>query len=284
MVEFKNVCFSYSPKTPMEFEALSDVSLSIEEGSFTAIVGRTGCGKSTLIQHINALLNPTSGEVVVFDFINASQKKKRNKNVKALRKKIGMVFQFPEYQLFEETVEKDVAFAPKNFGMNEEDAIKAAHEALSLVGLGEDFYSRSPFELSGGEKRRVAIAGILAFKPSVLIIDEPTAGLDPQGGKDIMDLFKKIHEEGTTIILVTHDMDVVLNYADTVIVMDDGKVIKKTTPSELFLEPVEPYSLQTPSIYRFAAKCNERGANLDISKIGSLDDLVAEISAKRRQK
>ena len=199
-INFHDVSFIYNRKSPLEYEALKDVSLDIENGSFVALVGRTGCGKSTLIQHINALLNPTSGEVKVDDFCNSSDKKKRTKKTKELRRHVGLVFQFPEYQLFEDTVEKDVAYGPKNFGMKGPEALEEAHKALRMVGLDESFDKRSPLELSGGEKRRVAIAGILAYRPSYLIIDEPTAGLDPAGALALMDLFEKIHQEGTTII------------------------------------------------------------------------------------
>ena len=199
-IRFSDVFYTYNPKTPLASEALNGVSFEIEDGSFTALVGRTGCGKSTLIQHINALLVPAAGEVVVGEFVNSADKKKRSKKLYQVRRKVGLVFQFPEYQLFEENVEKDVAFAPKNFGASKEEALAAAHEALKRVGLGENFYKRSPFELSGGEKRRVAIAGILAFHPDILVVDEPTAGLDPRGASEMMDLFETVHKSGTTVI------------------------------------------------------------------------------------
>ncbi|MDD3099220.1 MAG: ATP-binding cassette domain-containing protein, partial [Bacilli bacterium] len=176
-IKYENVSFTYNAKTPFSYEALSDVSLDIIDGSFTAIVGKTGCGKSTLIQQLNGLLVPTSGEVIINDYVVAKSRKRRTKKIKELRKLVGLVFQFPEYQLFEETVEKDVAFGPKNFGASNEGALKSAHEALRLVGLDESFYKRSPFDLSGGERRRVAIAGILALNPNILVLDEPTAGL-----------------------------------------------------------------------------------------------------------
>ncbi len=233
-IKYENVSFTYNAKTPFSYEALSDVSLEIKDGSFTAIVGKTGCGKSTLIQQLNGLLIPTSGEVIINDYVVAKSRKRRTKKIKELRKLVGIVFQFPEYQLFEETVEKDVAFGPKNFGLNNEEALKNAHEALALVGLDESFYKRSPFDLSGGERRRVAIAGILALKPNILVLDEPTAGLDPRGAREMMKLFKGLHEKGTTVILVTHDMNIVLEYSDTVIVMEDGEVREIKNPLELF--------------------------------------------------
>ena len=277
-IRFENVSYVYSKKTPMEKSALSEINLEIEEGSFTAIVGRTGCGKSTLIQHLNALLNPTSGTVFIDDFTNAADKKKRDKKTKPLRKNVGLVFQFPEYQLFEETVEKDVAFGPKNFGDDKDTALQKAHEALKEVGLDESFYERSPFELSGGEKRRVAIAGILAVRPKYLVVDEPTAGLDPSGAKEMMDLFEKVHQQGTTLILVTHDMDIVLNYCSDVIVLDDGKVAKVCKPADLFDEDVSRFSLHSPAIYEFAARLEKRGYAFDKANLRDIDSLAKQIA------
>lgn len=274
---FQGVRYEYSPKTPFAYEALKGIDLEIKEGSFIAIVGRTGCGKSTLIQHMNALLNPNQGSVDIDDFHNVWEKKKRSKNVKELRKKVGMVFQFPEYQLFEETVEKDVAFAPKNFGYSKEESLERAHKAMAELGLDESFYERSPFELSGGEKRRVAIAGILAASPSFLVVDEPTAGLDPAGAKTLMELFKKVHDAGTTIILVTHDMDVVLDYCDRVVVIDDGKVALDLPPHQLFEMDIEPYSLQSPSLHLFAKRLSQKGLMLDPSKTHDISSLVGAI-------
>ena len=266
-IRFTDVFFTYNPRTPLEHQALKGINLEIIEGSFVAIVGRTGCGKSTMVQHINALLHPTSGVVAVDDFQNVPEKKKRSKNTKELRQKVGLVFQFPEYQLFEETVEKDVAFGPKNFGKTEEEAMEAAHKALLEVGLGEEFFKRSPFELSGGEKRRAAIAGVLAIGPQYLVVDEPTAGLDPLGSKEMMALFQKVHAEGATIILVTHDMALVKRYCDKVIVVDDGTIAKVTTPDEFFLEDIEKYSLDSPELYKLARFCIAHGADFDMKSI-----------------
>ena len=218
-IDFSSVYYTYSPKTPLAYEALKGINLHIDSGEFVALVGRTGCGKSTLVSHINALLTPSKGEVRVDEFVSSPDKKRRSKKISPLRKKVGLVFQFPEYQLFEKTVLDDVAFGAKNFGKSKEEAIEDAKVALSLVGLGERFYDRSPFELSGGEKRRAAIAGILAIKPDYLVVDEPTAGLDPLGAKEMMDLFDEIHSKGTTLILVTHDMSLVLKHCSRVIVM-----------------------------------------------------------------
>lgn len=276
-VKFADVSYVYNKKSPMAFEALKHINIEIKEGSFTAIVGRTGCGKSTLVSHINALLNPSEGEVIIDEFVNSADKKKRTKKLKDLRKKVGLVFQFPEYQLFEETVEKDVAFGPKNFGMKEEDALKAAHEALLEVGLNEGFFKRSPFELSGGEKRRVSIAGILACKPNYLVVDEPTAGLDPLGSKDMMDLFEKVHQAGTTIILVTHDMNLVLNYCDSVIVMDNGEVAKITDPISLFGEDIEKFSLETPLLYKLVKDLNAKGKDIDVAKVKDISTLLDQL-------
>lgn len=277
-IRFDSVFHVYSAKTPLEHDALKGVDFEIEEGSFTALVGRTGCGKSTIVQHINALLNPTSGQVIVEDFLNVPEKKKRSKNLKDLRKKVGLVFQFPEYQLFEETVEKDVAFGPKNFGAKPEEALEAAHKALEEVGLGPEFYQRSPFECSGGEKRRAAIAGVLALRPKYLVVDEPTAGLDPLGAKEMMALFEKVHKEGTTVVLVTHDMSLVLDYCDKVIVIDDGKVASITTPQILFQEDIERYSLDSPHLFALARACNEHGANIDLMSLHNEEDLAEAIA------
>jgi energy-coupling factor transport system ATP-binding protein len=276
-IDFSNVSYIYNPKSPFQYEALKSINLHWDEGGFIALVGRTGSGKSTLISHLNALLHPTSGEVVIDGFHNAADKKKRSRNLKELRQNVGLVFQFPEYQLFEETVEKDVAFGPKNFGLKTEEALKQAHEALLTVGLDASFFERSPFELSGGEKRKVAIAGILAIHPKILIVDEPTAGLDPKAAEETMMLFEKIHQEGTTIILVTHDMNLVLHYAEEVVVMEDGKVALQCKPSELFGKDLSVYSLEVPNIYRFARDLQGFGFSLKTEKLRSVDDLALAI-------
>ena len=276
-INFSNVFYVYNPKSPFQYEALKNVNLTIEEGGFVALVGRTGSGKSTLISHLNALLSPTSGEVRIGDFLNSSDKKKRSRDIKGLRKKVGLVFQFPEYQLFEESVEKDVAFGPKNFGASNEEALKQAHEALQVVGLDPSFYQRSPFELSGGEKRKVAIAGILAIHPQILIVDEPTAGLDPRAAEETMALFTRIHQEGTTVILVTHDMNLVLHYAEQVIVMENGQVALQCRPDELFGKDLAEYSLEVPDIYRFALALRGRGFKIETGKLHSVEDLALAI-------
>lgn len=276
-INFNNVFYTYSEKSPFAHEALKGVSLSIKDGSFTCIVGHTGCGKSTLIQQLNGLLIPSSGSVDVHGF-HIKKKSKSLKKLHDLRKEVGVVFQFSEYQLFEESIESDVAFGPMNFGVKKEEAIKIAHECLHTVGIPEEYYKKSPFEISGGEKRRVAIAGILALRPKTLVLDEPTAGLDPRGTKYILELFKKLNEQGTTIVFVTHDINIVYEYATDVIVMNQGKVEMQTTPEQLFKEDVEKYSLETPLIQKTVNLLISHGMKLDVTKIHSIEDLVKEIA------
>ena len=218
-IQAKKLNYTYQIGTPLEHVALKDVSINIEDGSYTAIVGHTGSGKSTLLQHLNGLLKPTSGEISINGYTIDNTTK--NKELGKLRKEVGFVFQFPEAQLFEETVLKDIAFAPKNFGKSEDEAEKIAREKAKLVALPEEVLEKSPFELSGGQMRRVAIAGILAMEPKVLVLDEPTAGLDPEGRHQMMEMFNRLHkDENLTIILVTHQMNDVAEYADNVIVLE----------------------------------------------------------------
>lgn len=282
-IKFNQVFYTYSPNTPFEHEALNGVSLEIKEGSFTCLVGQTGCGKSTLIQHLNGLLIPSSGEVVVGEYINTRGNRKMRKKIRDLRRKVGLVFQFSENQLFEETVESDVAFGPLNFGAKKEDALKIAHDALNQLGLDESFYQKSPFDLSGGEKRRVAIAGVLALKPDILVLDEPTAGLDPRGTRELLNLIKDLNKDGTTIILVTHDINIVYEYATDVVVMHNGKVVEASSPAELFKEDVEQYSLETPLIQKVIKMCLDNGLKLDVTNIIDIDSLVNEIVKARKK-
>ena len=275
-IKVNNVSYTYLKKTEQRVLALDNISLEIKKGTITALVGHTGSGKSTLIQLFNALLLPDTGTVEVDDYVITPNKKK-NKNIKELRKHIASIFQFPEYQLFEETVEKDVAFGLRNYGVKEDEAIKKAHEALSLVGLDESFYKRSPFELSGGEKRRVAIAGILVLNPEILILDEPTVGLDPAGTKIILDLIKKLHDEGKTIIMVTHDMELVFEYATDVIVLKEGKVAFEGKPEVLFDKNSGDLSLEIPKLYEFLQKLEKRGLGINMPKIRNIDDLIREL-------
>ena len=256
-----NVSYTYQEGTPFASAALSDVSLTIEDGSYTAIIGHTGSGKSTILQLLNGLLVPTEGSVRVFDTLITSTSV--NKQIRQIRKQVGLVFQFAENQIFEETVLKDVAFGPQNFGVSVEEAEAIAREKLALVGIDESLFERSPFELSGGQMRRVAIAGILAMEPKILVLDEPTAGLDPIGRKELMTLFKKLHQDGITIVLVTHLMDDVAEFADQVYVMEKGRLAKSGAPSLVFqnLEFMEKIQLGVPKITRFAQRLANRGVS-----------------------
>ena len=256
-----NVSYTYQEGTPFASVALSDVSLTIEDGSYTAIIGHTGSGKSTILQLLNGLLVPTEGSVRVFDTLITSTSV--NKQIRQIRKQVGLVFQFAENQIFEETVLKDVAFGPQNFGVSVEEAEVIAREKLALVGIDESLFERSPFELSGGQMRRVAIAGILAMEPKILVLDEPTAGLDPIGRKELMTLFKKLHQDGITIVLVTHLMDDVAEFADQVYVMETGKLVKSGKPSLVFqnVEFMEKIQLGVPKITRFAQRLANRGVS-----------------------
>ena len=260
-IALENVSFTYQEGTPLASTALSDVSLTIEDGSYTALIGHTGSGKSTILQLLNGLLVPSQGSVRVFDTLITSTSK--NKDIRQIRKQVGLVFQFAENQIFEETVLKDVAFGPKNFGVSEEDAEKIAREKLALVGIDESLFDRSPFELSGGQMRRVAIAGILAMEPAILVLDEPTAGLDPLGRKELMNLFKKLHQSGMTIVLVTHLMDDVAEYANQVYVMEKGRLVKGGKPSDVFQDVVfmEEVQLGVPKITAFCKRLADRGVS-----------------------
>lgn len=260
-IALENVNFTYQEGTPLASAALSDVSLTIEDGSYTALIGHTGSGKSTILQLLNGLLVPSQGSVRVFDTLITSTSK--NKDIRQIRKQVGLVFQFAENQIFEETVLKDVAFGPQNFGVSEEDAEKIAREKLALVGIDESLLNRSPFELSGGQMRRVAIAGILAMEPAVLVLDEPTAGLDPLGRKELMNLFKKLHQSGMTIVLVTHLMDDVAEYANQVYVMEKGRLVKGGKPSDVFQDVVfmEEVQLGVPKITAFCKRLADRGVS-----------------------
>ena len=258
-----NVSYTYQEGTPFASAALSDVSLTIEDGSYTAIIGHTGSGKSTILQLLNGLLVPTEGSVRVFDTLITSTSV--NKQIRQIRKQVGLVFQFAENQIFEETVLKDVAFGPQNFGVSVEEAEAIAREKLALVGIDESLFERSPFELSGGQMRRVAIAGILAMEPRILVLDEPTAGLDPIGRKELMTLFKKLHQNGITIVLVTHLMDDVAEFADQVYVMEKGRLVKSGAPSMVFqnVEFMENIQLGVPKITRFAQRLVDRGISFE---------------------
>ena len=280
-IRFKQVGFAYQAGTPFEMRALHDISFSIEEGSYVAIIGHTGSGKSTILQHLNALLKPTEGIVELGD--KTIDSTTGNKDLKPLRKKVGIVFQFPEAQLFEETVEKDIAFGPKNFGVSEEEALKIASEVVKTVGLPEDVLKKSPFDLSGGQMRRVAIAGVLAMKPDVLVLDEPTAGLDPKGRLEMMEMFYKLNkEQHMTIVLVTHQMNDVSDYADHVIVIESGNVVKEGSPKEVFSDAswLLEKQLGVPTTLAFVEKLKEKGWSTDKMPL-TLDELAEAILEER---
>ena len=280
-IRFKQVGFAYQAGTPFEMRALHDVTFSVKDGSYVAIIGHTGSGKSTILQHLNALLKPTEGIVELGDKIIDSTT--GNKDLKPLRKKVGIVFQFPEAQLFEETVEKDIAFGPKNFGVSEEEALNIAAEVVKTVGLPEEVLKKSPFDLSGGQMRRVAIAGILAMKPEVLVLDEPTAGLDPKGRLEMMEMFYKLNkEQNMTIVLVTHQMNDVSDYADHVIVIESGNVVKEGSPKEVFSDAswLLEKQLGVPTTLAFVEKLKEKGWSTDKMPL-TLDELADAILEER---
>ena len=301
-ISTKDLCYTY--QSSFESHALKNVNLELEDHCFLALVGETGSGKSTLVQNLNGLLTPTSGEIKMGNYVirvidskrqlidlslskeevNKLRKKKREKQfeLKKLRKYAGLVFQFPEYQLFEESVLKDVMFGPKNFGIKDEEAKKLAIEALKSCNIDSSYFSRSPFELSGGEKRRVAIAGILALDPEVLVLDEPTAGLDPQGEKEMMALFEKIYESGKSVIIVTHNMDIVLKYARTVVVMSKGEVVKKGDPLDVFVdeELLKNVAIEPPYVIKVALALKEKGIDIDLTKVKDIPSLAKEIGGK----
>ena len=258
-ITLQQVSYTYQANTPFEGRALFGVDLEIVEGSYTALIGHTGSGKSTILQLLNGLNVPTAGSVIIDEMVITPTSV--NKDIKQVRKKVGLVFQFPESQVFDETVLKDVAFGPQNFGVSKEEAEATAREKLALVGIDEELFGRSPFELSGGQMRRVAIAGILAMEPSVLVLDEPTAGLDPAGRKELMAIFKELHQAGMTIVLVTHLMDDVANFADYVYVLEKGKVVRSGHPSAVFQEVdfMESIQLGVPKVTKFAANLERRG-------------------------
>lgn len=258
-ITLQQVSYIYQANTPFEGRALFGVDLEIVEGSYTALIGHTGSGKSTLLQLLNGLNVPTAGSVLIDETLITPTS--ANKDIKQVRKKVGLVFQFPESQVFDETVLQDVAFGPQNFGVSREDAEVIAREKLTLVGIDEELFERSPFELSGGQMRRVAIAGILAMEPHVLVLDEPTAGLDPAGRKELMGIFKQLHLSGMTIVLVTHLMDDVANFADFVYVLEKGKVVQSGQPSAVFqnVDFMESIQLGVPKITKFAANLERRG-------------------------
>lgn len=275
----KDVNYVYSAKTPFERHALKGVNLTINEGDFLGIIGHTGSGKSTFIMHLNGLFKLQSGEIDVFD-IKLVPDKKNKSDLRRLRGTVGMVFQYPEYQLFEDTVEKDVAFGPKNMGLDDEEVRRRVKRAIELVGLDyEDIKDRAPFELSGGQKRRVAIAGIIAMQPRVLILDEPTAGLDPYGKEQILSLITHLKKEcSPTVIVISHDVDEITRFASRIVVFNDGKVMFDLPMNELFRHADELHAvgLEIPRAVRIAEKLRKRGVELE-GDIVSLNDLLRAI-------
>lgn len=261
-IKIENLTHIYMPGTPFEKVALNNINLTIDKGDFVAVIGHTGSGKSTLIQHINGLMTPTSGSVMVDDIdIN-----KDKANLIEIRKKVGIVFQYPEYQLFEETIEKDIAFGPKNLHLSEEEIHERVKSSMEMVELDyKRFKDKSPFDLSGGQKRRVAIAGVIAMKPNVLILDEPTAGLDPKGRDEILDQIKKLHDEyNMTIIIVSHSMEDVAKIANTVVVMNNGEIVLKGTPKEVFKQSdlLESIGLGVPQVTYLMKALKKKGFNV----------------------
>ena len=269
-----HISYVYSPGTAYEKKALDDVSLTINKGEFIGIIGHTGSGKSTLIQHFNGLEKATSG-TIYFDGQDVYDK---DFNMKSLRSRVGLVFQYPEHQLFETTVLEDVKFGPKNLGLSKVEVDLRAFEAIKQVGLSEKCYDDSPFELSGGQKRRVAIAGVLAMKPEILILDEPTAGLDPRGRDEILDQIAKLHEEGLTVILVSHSMEDVAKYADRIIAMNSGKVAFDGTPKEVFrhYKELERMGLSAPQITYVMQAMKELGLDVD-TDVSTVEEAKEEI-------
>ena len=269
-----HISYIYSPGTAYEKKALDDVSLTINKGEFVGIIGHTGSGKSTLIQHFNGLEKATSGTI----YFDGQDIYNKDFNMKSLRSRVGLVFQYPEHQLFETTVLEDVKFGPKNLGLSKVEVDLRAFEAIKQVGLSEKCYDDSPFELSGGQKRRVAIAGVLAMKPEILILDEPTAGLDPRGRDEILDQIAKLHKEGLTVILVSHSMEDVAKYADRIIAMNSGKVAFDGTPKEVFrhYKELERMGLSAPQITYVMQAMKELGLDVD-TDVSTVEEAKEEI-------
>lgn len=274
-IKVENLNYIYGEKTAYEKQALKDISFSIEDGEYVGIIGHTGSGKSTLIQHLNGLIKASSGKVVV----NGDNIYDGKYDFRALRFKIGIVFQYPEHQLFEETVLKDVCFGPKNQGLSKSECIAKAKRALELTGIGPDYYEVSPFELSGGEKRRVAIAGVLAMEPEVLVLDEPTAGLDPQGRDEILEQIAHLQKEKElTVILVSHSMEDIAKYADRIIVMNEGEILYNDTPGNVFshYKELEKVGLAAPQVTYIMEGLKEKGFDLN-TNVTTIDEAKEEI-------
>ncbi|ASW42185.1 MAG: energy-coupling factor transporter ATPase [Clostridiales bacterium] len=275
-IKIENLVHVYMPKSPFEKVALNNVNLEINDGEFVALIGHTGSGKSTLIQHMNGLLSPTSGKIII-DGIDIT---KKDVKLSDIRKKVGLVFQYPEYQLFEETIEKDIEFGPRNLGLEDEEITRRVKRAMNMVGLDYETYKdKSPFDLSGGQKRRVAIAGVIAMEPKTLILDEPTAGLDPKGRDDILNQIKILHDEyKMTIIIVSHSMEDVANIAERVIVMNNGEVALQGNPSEVFVEveKLEKIGLAVPQVTYLMRKLRNKGFDVS-TKVYTIEQAKEEL-------
>lgn len=283
-INFKSLTYIYDEGMPYAHKALDDINLSLIEGKITAIIGQTGSGKSTLVEHLNALLLPSFGSLEILDRTIVA--KQKNTGLKALRKEVGLVFQFSEYQLFEETILKDVAFGPKNYGASEQEAIQKAKEALKLVGIEEKYYDISPLDVSGGQKRRIAIAGILALEPKILVLDEPTAGLDPKGASEMINIFINLNKQkNTTIIIVSHDNEMVYNFADYTVLMDHGKVIFNGLTLDLFnnKELSDKYNLLKPKIVLFKELLTKNGFKID-PNIRTIEELSKYLAKEIKKK
>lgn len=286
-ISLKNVSYTYNYKTPYAREVLKDINLNVEEGSYTVIIGKTGSGKSTLIEHINGLLLPTHGEVLVNNVLITNPKSKKEKRelakkLKVLRQDVAVLFQFSEQQLFETSVLKDIIFAPLNYGISEERAISKAKELIKLVGLDESYLDKSPFELSGGEMRKVALCGVLALEPKVLILDEPTVALDYKSREEIMTMVKKLKDElNMTIVLISHNMNYVLEYADKVFVLKNGKINFEGTVEELFADEklLKENSLEQPELLKFYNKLQENNIKLNVFP-RKYEDLIDSLKNK----
>lgn len=284
-ISLKQVEYRYQAKTPFERLAISDVTFDIPSGTYLALIGHTGSGKSTILQHLNVILQPTKGQIKLGD--RTIEAGKKEKNLKEVRRRIGIVFQFPEHQLFEETVEKDICFGPMNFGVSETEAKRRAKEAIKLVGLAEDILEKSPFDLSGGQMRRVAIAGVLAMEPDVIVLDEPTAGLDPRGRKEIMNLFYDLHKaKNLSTILVTHSMEDAAQYADQIVIMHKGTVYKQGVPEEIFSSPQElvELGLNVPEVIRFQMLLESKSGRKFKKKYLNIEELSEAIALEWKER
>ena len=282
-IRFKSLSYVYNVDMPYAKKALDDINLEIKEGIITALIGETGSGKSTLVEHLNGLLMPTSGQLEIFDYVLMHSKKINF--LKPLRKDVGLVFQFSEYQLFEETVIKGVMFGPLNFGFSQQEALNMAASALKLVGIEQDKFDSSPLELSGGQKRRVAIAGIIACDPKVIVLDEPTAGLDPQGAKEMINLFVSLNKKlNKTIIIVSHDNEMVYNYCDETVVLNHGKVMYHGSTLDLFNDKskLQEFNMLEPQIVTFKNMLIEKGFNIS-DDARTLEKIVSQVLKKVRK-